>query len=105
MRPQRVATVASPMYMRSLMKEEQSMNREVKPPKMIYTKCGLVIDRCSQAMAHGVDGLGIWRGRGRRSEEAQVISAKKTLDLGNCMYILGALQITNKTKAFFFRGR
>jgi hypothetical protein len=26
------------------------MNREVKPPKMIYTKCGLLIDRCSQAI-------------------------------------------------------
>ncbi len=35
MTPQRVATVASPMYMRSLMMDEHSMNREVNPPRMI----------------------------------------------------------------------
>ena len=43
--PQRVATVASPMYMRSLMMDEHNMNSEVKPPRMMYTKCGLVIER------------------------------------------------------------
>uniref|UniRef100_A0A1Y1JX96 Uncharacterized protein n=1 Tax=Photinus pyralis TaxID=7054 RepID=A0A1Y1JX96_PHOPY len=50
MTPHNVATVASPIYMRSLMKEEQSMNSDVKPPRMIYTKCGLVISSCSQAI-------------------------------------------------------
>jgi hypothetical protein len=36
--------------MRSFMTEEQSMNREVNPPRMIYTKWGLVMERCSHAM-------------------------------------------------------
>lgn len=33
------------------------MKREVKPPRMMYTKCGLVTSRCSQAMV-----MGYWRG-------------------------------------------
>lgn len=38
MMPQMVATVASPMYSLSLIKDEHNINREVKPPKMRYTK-------------------------------------------------------------------
>ncbi len=37
--------MASPMYMRSLMTLEQSMNSDVKPPRMMYTRWGLVMDK------------------------------------------------------------
>ena len=48
--PQSVATVASPMYRRSLITEEHNMNSVVKPPKMMYTKWGLLTERWSHAM-------------------------------------------------------
>jgi len=50
MTPQRVATVASPMYIFSLMKDEHNMNSEVKPPRIMYTKCGLLIERWLHAI-------------------------------------------------------
>jgi hypothetical protein len=48
--PHSVATVASPIYKRSLITEEHNINSVVKPPKMIYTKCGLLIERWSHAI-------------------------------------------------------
>jgi hypothetical protein len=50
MMPHSVATVASPMYRRSLITEEHSMNRLVKPPRITYTKCGFVMERWSHAI-------------------------------------------------------
>ena len=80
MTPQMVATVASPMYMRSLMKDEHNMKSEVKPPKMMYTKCGLLTERWSH-MLRAVGGYvggasgSIWGCRGRGEEDLELANA------------------------------
>ena len=55
MTPHKVATVASPIYSFSLTNKDTSMKRLVKPPRIRYARCGLLIDSCSHAgMVKGI---------------------------------------------------
>jgi len=52
------------MYILSLMKEEHNIKSEVKPPRMMYTKCGLLIERWSHMMRCRILSQGVWQHKG-----------------------------------------